>query len=915
VLLVCSATIDHVWERQPATEAIGLLLEGVRSECGGALFLVGDAGLGKSALLGDAERRAGTGVEVVRAAASPVESGVPFALVSQVLDGLGIAEPLRDGTAADHLHRVRAWLRRYDRPLLVAVDDLHWADRDSLLVLSFLARRLAALPVGLVATLRSWPPEAFDVVAGLEHDGHARSVSLPPLTEAGAAALLADHVGRALPASVVHTAHVLTAGNPLLLTYLSAMLTEGADLPRLDTPPDAVRRRLLLRRFTELSDAGTHLAQAGAVLGVRFRPAAAVGLAGLSPADGDAVLDGLLRRQVLREAPGHQVEFTHPLIRQLLYDEIPTASRLRLHGNAFRLLDAHHRQAEAAEHAVLGDMTGDQRAVAVLTRIGRVAFEAGALSTAVRYLDAAREFAGDAAGTDLQLLTGQALLAAGRPEDAIAVLNATPDAGDDVTRARRARELGRASYQLGRHNDAAKFFAQTVELARMAAPGIAVEALLDQATAGHVHDVAASLEPIRQALELVDRVDPATRRRTRSAWGYLNCVNGNASGLDAVAEAAAQVTADPALFQADLSWGWGALSSYAYAAKWFERFEDSERCFELALAAADRLGMATTAGFLLASRCELFIRTGRLDAAQADVARALELGDLAPMVRRYATTARVWLLLLLDQWDEGEALCDRLEAEAGPLGDLGSLLHLWSLRGRHALHEGAIEEACEHFKHVEETAYQVGLGEPCVVPWARDAVLAYARAGRHDDVRHVVTWLDRGVERLPCAWPRGTAALGRALTAADVDIAEHWFDRAAASLRAAGQPLDLAEILLADGEWARRAGQPRRARLRATEALEAAERSGSPWLARRASQVLSKAGGRRRRRTSSELTPAEQRVADLAAAGRSNAEIASVLSVAVTTVETHLRRIYPKLGVHNRRELMLRDRDGNGPNA
>ncbi|WP_340682744.1 AAA family ATPase [Amycolatopsis coloradensis] len=894
-----------MWERQPAIEAIGALLDGVRGGRGGALFLVGDAGVGKSALLEDAERRAGAGVEVVRAAAAPVESGVPFALISQVLDGLGVAERLGEGTAADHLYRVREWLRRYDRPLLVATDDLHWADRDSLVVLSFLARRLAELPVGLVATLRPWPPEAADIVAGLAHDDHARSVTLPPLTEAGAEALLADRVGRALPTSVVHTAQVLTAGNPLLLVHLSSVLAEGADLPRLDTPPDTVRRRLLLRRFTDLSEAGMGLARAAAVLGVRFRPSAAVELAGLSAADGDAVLDGLLAHQVLRETPGCQVEFTHPLIRQLLYDDLPAVSRLRLHGNTFRMLDACDRPDEAAEHAVLGDLVGDERAVAVLTRTGRAAFEAGALSTAVRYLNAACVFAGDAADAVLLLLTGRALLAAGRADDAVEVLAAAEEPSDDLVRAQLARELGRASYQLGRPHDAARYFARAVELVQVVAPGVAVEALLDQATAGHVHDVAASLEPARQALELIDRVDPVTRRRAQSAWGYLSCINGDGAGLAAVAEAAEQVAADPAAQLADLSWGWGALSSYAYAAKWFDRFEDSERCFELALTAADRLGAASSTGFLLASRTELYIRTGRLDAAGADVARALELGDLAPLVRRYTTTSQVWLLLLLDEWDE--ELCERLEAEARPLRDLGSLLTVWWLQGRRALHEGDLARACARFELVEETTSDAGLCEPCVVPWARDAILGYARAGRRGDVLRVVGLLDAACERVPCVWPRSAADLGRAVTASSAEAAEPWLDRAVASLQQSGQPLELVEALLADGEWSSRAGRPRRARAQFAEALNIAERFGSPWLARRARHQLSKAGGRRRSRPPSELTPAERRVADLAAAGHSNAEIASILTVAVTTVETHLRRIYTKVGVRNRRELMLRD--------
>jgi DNA-binding CsgD family transcriptional regulator len=207
---------------------------------------------------------------------------------------------------------------------------------------------------------------------------------------------------------------------------------------------------------------------------------------------------------------------------------------------------------------------------------------------------------------------------------------------------------------------------------------------------------------------------------------------------------------------------------------------------------------------------------------------------------------------------------------------------------------------------------EVGLGEPCVVPWAGHAITAHLICGDLAEARRVLAWLEVCARRLPCRWPRIAAATGRAL------LAEHDGDRERAEAEFAvalslhdhvGLPLERVETLLDWGAFLRRGGQLVRSRPVLAQALAAAEACGSPWLAARARTEHGLAGGRRRRRQDDPdaLTPAEGRVARLAAEGLGNREIAEQLWLSVNTVGTHLRRIYAKLGIHSRRELLGRE--------
>ncbi|MEV7808050.1 AAA family ATPase [Microbispora sp. NPDC088329] len=897
-------------ERNVAAEAIRERLAEARAGRGGAVFVLGDAGMGKTWLLGGI---AGAGFHVGRAHGSPIASGVPFDVMAQALTGLGVGDRPAD-TMAGRCHRMWQALGSWSGdPVVLVVDDLHWADADSLTLMAFLCRRLAASRVAVVAALRAWPPAALDLVRDLEESGCARTVELEPLGERSSAAFLARRTGRELPARMAHKVWAMCAGNPLLLDHAARLLADGVDLGSLETrSPDLAGRELLVRRFVGAAPEAMRCARAGSVLGLSFDLGAAMELAGLDTEAGDDTVAGLQRGRLLREAPGGRVEFVHPLFQQILYEEMPTSTRLRLHARAFALLMRRGSRAEAAEHALRGNLAGDRHAVAALERVGRDALAAGATETAARYLAGAHRLAGDHANPGLGLAAGQALMAVGRAAEAVALLGAVSrhPAADVETAAQAAWMAGRAGFLTGNHRQAERDLDRAAGLAAERAPSIAVEALLDHANFQHlIHGSRALPFAARardHAREHAAGVGAALRRKVASAHGYIAYIGADLAGLDEVVRAAREIEDDPEAQLTDVQGTWGALSNHAFAAKWAERFDECEQAFTRVIAAAERAGAIGTLSMLYASHAELMVRVGRLREAFASVEQARAVKDLAPISERYVAAAQTWLLLLSGELEECERRCSQVEHSASNLSDVGTLIVVWYVRGRRALHEGDLATACAQFDLLDETTQRVGIFEPCLVPFARDAAVAYTRIGRRESAERLVARLEAVSARLPCVWPRIAAATGRALLADDPSETEAEFATALALHDTTDQPFEKVETQLLFGAWLRRTGRPARARPMLANAATTAAQAGARWLAERAHEELRRADGRRRRMTDPQsLTPAETRTAALAAQGLTNAEIAERLSITVRTVETHLSRVYTKLRM-SRRDLILR---------
>ena len=301
-------------------------------------------------------------------------------------------------------------------------------------------------------------------------------------------------------------------------------------------------------------------------------------------------------------------------------------------------------------------------------------------------------------------------------------------------------------------------------------------------------------------------------------------------------------------------------------------------------------------------------RMGRFEEALAAINVAVGLLDLVPLMEAYAAVGRAYIQLYRGDLADSAQWCQRAQATALARGELNAQLFVWDVLGHRGLREGAAAEACEHYARLEATVARMGIGEPCLPPWSRHAIGAYLAAGRTGDAERVLAWVDHAGRRLPCRFPKIVLATGRARLAelrGDRDAAHGHFRDALDLHQQVTLPVEHAETLLDYGAFLRRYGQPVQARRALAQAIEVAESAQAGWLARLAHAELRVAGGRRRHRAApSGLTAQEGRVATLVATGASNPQIARQLSVSVSTIETHLERIYAKLGVRSRHELI-----------
>jgi DNA-binding CsgD family transcriptional regulator len=907
-------------ERDGVTGAVAGLVGAVGAGRGGALFVIGEAGLGKTAVLGHGgDLAAAAGLRVGFGRGHPMEGALPFGVLVQVLDGAGGQGLLREdqpGWAggddrAARFFGVLRWLERRDEPVLLVVDDLHWADADSLALAVFLCRRLPGLRAGLLAGLRPWPRPSFETVLGLEDEGCARVERLAPLSAEAATALLAARVGRPLPDEVSRRAERLCAGNPLLLEQVALAIGRGEEVP--DTGEAGARAMgggLLLARFAGLPPAGLRCARAAAVLGTRFAPQIAALVAGLDGGEVDAALESLDGSGLIEQGQGGEAVFIHPLFRQALYDDLGTAMRARLHARAFAVLAERGLDAAAAEHAIHADLAGDARAVAVLERAGRAARRAGALDAAVARLDAAVNLAADRAGSDLLLARAEALLTAGQPQRAVAACRVLLDRPDlpNRMRAEANRTSGRALLMCGDPDQAAATFSEAARFAEAADPGLAVTVLMDASfaamlTAGPKR----ALAPASRARELAAPLGPRLRAKAGAVWGMVAIQTGDLAGITAAESAAPWLLPghDGEIHATEVDWG--LVNGFAFAMLLVERLAEAERAFVMLRASADRASDPQATAMLADGHGYTLTRMGRLDEALEAINTALSLADLVPVAQSFAGVGRAYIQLYRGDLADSAAWCERVQAAATARGDWNALLFAWDVAGHRALRDGDAGRACEYYARLEATVRQMGIGEPCLPPWPRHAIGSYLAAGQVGEAERVLAWVEDRAQALPCRFPRIAAATGRAWLAelhGDRDAAQAWFGQALALHQEVDLPVEHAETLLGYGAFLRRGGRLVPARQVLTQAIAVAQGAQAGWLAGLAHAELRVAGGRRRHPAARDLTAQEGRVAALAATGASNPQIARQLSVSVSTVETHLEHIYAKLGIHSRHELI-----------
>jgi DNA-binding CsgD family transcriptional regulator len=905
-------------ERDAVMEAVRSLIGDALEGRGGALFVAGEAGLGKTTVLEHAVAIARGRFKAGIGRADVAEAALPFGLISQALEVLlggpaGLTDPADHGSApapADYFYAVLGRLRvTAAEPLFVALDDAHWADQDSLTLLRLICRRIAALPVAVLVTARPWPPEALRAGEELAAQQLAAVQRLAPLSQAAARSMLSQQAGMADPATgELERAAALCAGNPLLLAYVAAAMRAGQDIPERQSPAGTSwARRLLLSHLAGLEEPTQRYLRAAAVLGRRFRPEVAAQVAGLAPADAAAAQEAFAAAGLGRDAGEGWAEFSHELVRQAVY-ELAAPVRAQLHEAAFRALAARGvNPAEAAGHAVAARLAGDPEALDVVARAGREALRAGAVGAARRHLQAAVDLAGPAAPAELVFDLGRALIAGGDHGAGVARYEDLLSRADLPSETRLAilGQLSQARLYAGRIAEAE---AAMEEAQRLAGPGrrdLAAGAMVDHAAQVMVTYGWKRAAPLAvRARELAAEASAPVRAAAAAVWAVGTYFSGDPAGLD-VAEAAARSAATaPSWRPAGTPW-WDPVAQYASLALSAERFGDAQRLLDSILEAAERRSDPMAVAMALMYRGRLSWRLGQLDGALAVSARLLEAADLVPVLTPVAAADRALVLLDLGRLDEAADWCAR--ADAGRGGSLGYTVMLGHLpRGTLALRRGDLESACATFSALAEIAEALDVRDPCTVPWAADAIAAYLASGREADAARLIDWLAPSAQALPARWPKVVVAAGRAALAEhndDPQTARHRYLEALALQEEMPVPLARAQVLTGYGAFLYRQGDARQARLVLAEALRLAEGCGAGWHAERARVEWRRAGGRTGTTPPGQLTPQEAAVARLAKAGKTNQEIAGQLYLTVNTVETHLRHVYQKLGIHRRMDL------------
>ena len=903
---------------------------------GAAIAVEGPAGVGKTALLG-AARNAGeqAGMRVLSASGAELERELAFGVVRQLFErplrGLsreGLSELLqgapglaravvldpdpsstRPEAAQAAMHGLY-WLAAElaaQRPLLVLVDDAHWADAPSLRWLAYLARRLEGVALLVVLGCRDAEPGAdATLLEEVVSEAHAGELRPRPLSKAGVRRWLASSYEHEPSPEFVEAFFAATAGNPLLLGELAAELraealtTDSVAASRIaGIAPPTVARSVLMRLARFGPDA-VAVAESVAILSADASLGRIAAVANVPIPRAGELVDILAASGILRH--DEEIRFAHPLLRAGVYGQIPAARRGLGHAAAARrLLEDGCAPERAANHLLLAPSTGDQATVRALraaaaSAVGRGAPDAGAVllrralaeppdarPEVLLELAAAEATARDPAALDharevvatspvathraqAAFIAADALIDVGRGDEAAEILQDTARDEESLDDAVREQLLatGLVMSVFG-----GSMLALTDQLTERGADDLAGETAAERVLLVlRAVDLTIRARPRQQALELVERVlkyeDPAN------------------PGHAIVPTSAAR-----ALAAAD-------------------HLDEARELYTKVIDGGRSRGAVVDVATGFAMRAEAERWAGRLVEAEADARLGYEmavehgiwlvgaaLGQLAEVLLERESPEMV--LALID--DSG------IDPRRLPPHSISNVfLHA---RGRARALAGDIARATEDLATCGRQQTAWGELNPASIPWRSSLALAEQSLGDAAEARRLVDEELELAQSFGAARPVGIALRTRGLLERG-DAAIKSLEEAVSTLAQSPARLEHARAMTDLGAALRRAGRRAEARDQLRAGLDMAHRCGALQLSARGRAELRAAGARPRRERLSgaeALTASERRVAELAAEGLTNRQIAQTLFVTTKTIEMHLGHVYPKLGIAGRREL------------
>ncbi|HKH16974.1 MAG TPA: AAA family ATPase [Solirubrobacteraceae bacterium] len=893
------------------------LLDRARVGRSGTLVIRGEAGIGKTALLDYAAMRAAD-MTVVRAVGVESEAQLEFSGL------LEVCWPLRDGLVelSDHQGGVlRSALgigpaQEQDRfsvgaatlsllaacadadPVCVVVDDAQWLDLASQDALVFAAKRLQADRVGVIFAARDGEDVPFE----------APGLDLLPLTGLGrdaAAELIRLGDGVEVAADVAERLHAATQGNPLALIELPRLLTSEqlAGTAPLDDPlpTGPAVERAFARRVLDLPESSQSALLLAAVTTSSEIETIANGLAPLGV--GADALESAEDAGLVRLADG-QLAFRHPLVRSAVYHAAAPSDRRAAHrAIADGLVGTTHVEARAW-HLAGAALGQDDAAAAALEEAADHARRRGGYAAAAADLERAARLTLDETSRLRRLhAAADASWRAGRTEQAASLATeALARLGEPRLRATALRLMGTIDYFRGRADRAAEALGEAVTLLEDTDPDAAVEAAADAVNAlVRVRQRELALETAKRARALAPENGGATDLEAAIALGYAFCFAGRYGDAKPHLRRAAELFGATGTVSGPLQAG--RLSA---ALGWLGRHEQAHAFLAATVARARAAGAVGALPHLLASASWQALHATRFNEAYADASEAVELAKELeqPVTAAQALGVLTWLHALRGDEARCRTTGEETQRRAAEFGFTLYGLLVSLCFGLLDVGRGRVDEAIGQLESVARHADEHDLFVPGVSPQLELAE-AYSRAGRVADAETVLAAFDRSVL---AALPefRARAERCRGLLAGPDAFEGHFIT--ALDLHATGQsPMALARTRLCYGERLRRAGRRVDAREQLRPALEVFDRVGAtPWSERAGAELRASGETLRRREAheAEELTPQELQIALHVAEGKSNKEVGAALFLSHKTIEFHLSRVYRKLDIHSRAELI-----------
>ncbi|MGE0880866.1 MAG: AAA family ATPase [Acidimicrobiia bacterium] len=902
--------------RKKELHLLGTRLEAARSGVSGAVAVIGEAGIGKSRLLSELRSRA-HGFQVLHTRGHDSESDLAFAaltdLLRPVVDRIAELPPLQraalggalafePASAGDRFRTSAAFfgllgVLSENGPVLVVVDDAQSLDAASREALLFAARRLDA--EGILIAFAGRAAEPFAAYAEIS------PMVLTGLDEPSATAMVNEHAGVAVAPSVAQQLQQATAGNPLALAELARSLTRHQLLGFFPLPsPLPTPRQLdaqLLARVRALPTTTQRALLALAVADGVDEPALQRVLRLL-----DLTAEAFLPAEaaaVVRFEEGHPV-FAHPLLAAAVVHHAAPDDLRRMHQRFAEDANDLSRERRAL-HLARSSIGRDDKIAAVLTAAAADARNRSAYASAGQTLALAANFAVDrdervrallGAATDLQI--------AGRLDQAADLCAQAERAADDVVVRARVRRRWAAveMFRSGPRANATMLRTDIHQLASRDRP-LAVAMLADAATSLMMSgDTGEAIVVARQAVELSGEPHSDDTQLAEVVDAVARLLTNDPSGAPSLTRKIPFLAnvSDPERLGTIVVLG-------ALPLIWI----DEHRAASALLEPMRAMARAVAPSFLplvLPAIAQIDVLNGRLASALAAVTEAISLAQTFEVdsALSFGLSTLCGVEALLGRAD-GHAHAAEAMSVIDAVGNDSLRPFVRRSLGLLALGQGDHDDAAQTLMMLAADVASLRLGDPGVVPWKPDAIEALTLAGRRDEAITLLSSLDREVEATGRLSGRAGAARGRGIVCDDDGFATH-FDEALAIYTALGYRIESARTHLCYGRRLRETNRYSDAQHQLRAALAIFEAAGAePWI-HRVRDELRQSGNpvlEPLPTTLAALTSKELQIALAVAKGLTNREVAATHFLSTRTVDTHLTRVYRKLGVRSRTELAV----------